>query len=38
MSDKRIAQLLVYLGNARSLSRSRFSDNNPFSEAQFKTL
>ena len=32
------AQLLADLGVTRSLSRPQVSDDNPFSEAQFKTL
>ena len=31
-------QLLADLGVTRSLSRPQVSDDNPFSEAQFKTL
>ena len=38
MTSKCTAQLLADLGITRSLSRPRVSDDNPFSEAQFKTL
>ena len=38
MTSKRTAQLLADLGVTRSLSRPQVSDDNPFSEAQFKTL
>ena len=38
MTGKSTAQLLADLGVTRSLSRPRVSDDNPFSEAQFKTL
>jgi putative transposase len=38
MTSKPVAQLLVDLGVARSHSRPRVSNDNPFSEAQFKTL
>ena len=38
MTSKCIAQLLADLGVTRSLSRPQVSDDNPFSEAQFKTL
>jgi putative transposase len=38
MKCKTVAQLLVALGVAKSHSRPRVSNNNPFSEAQFKTL
>ena len=38
MTAKCTAQLLADLGIVRSLSRPRVSDDNPFSEAQFKTL
>lgn len=38
MTAKCTAQLLADLGVTRSLSRPRVSDDNPFSEAQFKTL
>ena len=38
MTSKCTAQLLADLGVTRSLSRPQVSDNNPFSEAQFKTL
>ncbi len=38
MTSKGTAQLLADLGVTRSLSRPRVSDDNPFSEAQFKTL
>ena len=38
MTAKCTAQLLADLGITRSLSRPRVSDDNPFSEAQFKTL
>jgi transposase InsO family protein len=35
---KTTAELFVDLGVAASFSRPRVSNNNPFSEAQFKTL
>jgi putative transposase len=38
MTSKPVAQLLVDLGVARSHSRPHTSNDNPFSEAQFKTL
>ena len=38
MTAKSTAQLLVDLGVIRSLSRPQVSDDNPFSEAAFKTL
>ena len=38
MTSKCTAQLLADLGVSRSLSRPQVSDDNPFSEAQFKTL
>jgi putative transposase len=38
MTSKPVAQLLVDLGVARSHSRPHISNDNPFSEAQFKTL
>ena len=38
MTSKCTAQLLAALGVTRSLSRPQVSDDNPFSEAQFKTL
>ncbi len=38
MTSKCTAQLLADLGVVQSLSRPRISDDNPFSEAQFKTL
>lgn len=38
MTSKCTAQLLADLGVNRSLSRPQVSDDNPFSEAQFKTL
>ena len=38
MTAKCTAQLLANLGVTRSLSRPQVSDDNPFSEAQFKTL
>ena len=38
MTAKCTAQLLADLGVTRSLSRPQVSDDNPFSEAQFKTL
>ena len=38
MTSKCTAQLLADLGVTRSLSRPHVSDDNPFSEAQFKTL
>jgi putative transposase len=38
MTAKCTAQLLADLGVTQSLSRPRVCDDNPFSEAQFKTL
>jgi len=38
MTSQCTAQLLADLGVTRSLSRPQLSDDNPFSEAQFKTL
>ena len=38
MKSDTLAQLLASLGVTRSFSRPRVSDDNPFSEAQFKTL
>ena len=38
MTSKPVAQLLVDLGVARSHSRPSVSNDNPYSEAQFKTL
>ena len=38
MTDKSLAQLLIDLGVAKSHSRPHVSNDNPFSEAQFKTL
>jgi transposase InsO family protein len=38
MKSEGLAQLLADLGVARSFSRPRVSDDNAFSEAQFKTL
>ncbi len=38
MTSKCTAQLLADLGITRSLSRPRVSDDNPFSESQFKTV
>jgi putative transposase len=38
MTAKTTAQLLADMGVNRSLSRPHVSDDNPFSEAQFKTL
>jgi len=38
MTSKPVAQLLVDLGVARSHPRPHVSNDNPFSEAQFKTL
>lgn len=38
MKSEGLAQLLGMLGVTRSFSRPRVSDDNPFSEAQFKTL
>lgn len=38
MTSKCTAQLLADLGITRSLGRPQVSDDNPFSEAQFKTL
>jgi putative transposase len=38
MTSKPVAQLLVDLGVARTHSRPHVSNDNPYSEAQFKTL
>ncbi len=38
MTSKPVAQLLVDLGVQRSHSRPHVSNDNPYSEAQFKTL
>jgi putative transposase len=38
MTSKPVAQLLIDLGVARSHSRPHVSNDNPFSEAAFKTL
>jgi len=38
MKSDTLAQLLAVLGASQSFSRSHVSDDNPFSEAQFKTL
>jgi putative transposase len=38
MTSKPVVQLLLDLGVSRSHSRPRVSNDNPFSEAQFKTL
>ena len=38
MTSQGTAQLLARLGVTRSLSRPQVSDDNPYSEAQFKTL
>ncbi|KAF0169232.1 MAG: integrase catalytic subunit [Limisphaerales bacterium] len=38
MKSKTVAQMLADLGVERSLSRPHVSNDNPFSEAQFKTL
>mgnify|MGYP001821058090 FL=1 len=38
MTSKKVAQLLADLGVTRSLSRPHVSNDNPFSESQFKTL
>lgn len=38
MTGKPLSQLLVDLGITRSHSRPHISDDNPFSEAQFKTM
>ena len=38
MTSQCTAQLLADLGVTRSLSRPQESDDNPFTEAQFKTL
>ena len=38
MTSKSVAELLVDLGVIKSHSRPHVSDDNPFSEAQFKTL
>ena len=38
MTSKPVAQLLIDLGVARSHSRPHVSNDNPYSEANFKTL
>jgi putative transposase len=38
MRSKTVAQLLIDLGVIKSHSRPRVSNDNPYSEAQFKTL
>ncbi len=38
MKSDTLAQLLASLGASRTFSRPRVSDDNPFSEAQFKTM
>ena len=38
MTSKQVAQLLIDLGVARTHSRPKVSNENPYSEAQFKTL
>lgn len=38
MTSKTLAELLIDLGVARSHSRPRVSDDNPYSEAHFKTV
>jgi len=38
MTSKHVAQLLIDLGVTRTHSRPKVSNDNPFSEAQFKTL
>ena len=38
MTSKPVSALLTDLGVTRSHSRPHVSDDNPFSEAQFKTL
>ena len=38
MKSDTLAQLLASLGASRSFSRPRVSDDNPFSESQFKTM
>lgn len=38
MTSKTLAELLIDLGVAQSHSRPRISDDNPYSEAQFKTM
>jgi putative transposase len=38
MTSKLVSQLLIDLGIIKSHSRPRFADDNPYSEAQFKTL
>ena len=38
MASKTVAQMLADLGVTKSHSRPRCSNDNPFSEAQFKTL
>ncbi|MFH9354951.1 transposase [Kitasatospora sp. NPDC017646] len=37
MTSKKVSQLLIDLGVARSHSRPKVSNDNPYSEAQFKT-
>ncbi|MFG2526025.1 DDE-type integrase/transposase/recombinase [Streptomyces sp. NPDC048527] len=37
MTSKKVSQLLIDLGVTRSHSRPKTSNNNPYSEAQFKT-
>jgi putative transposase len=38
MTSRPVSELLVALGIARSHSRPHVSNDNPYSEAQFKTL
>jgi len=38
MTSKAVAQLLAELDVTRSLSRPHVSNDNPFSESQFKTM
>ncbi|MEU9063412.1 DDE-type integrase/transposase/recombinase [Streptomyces sp. NPDC048430] len=38
MTSKKVSQLLIDLGVARSHSRPKVSNDNPFSEANFKTI
>jgi putative transposase len=37
MTSKKVSQLLIDLGVTRSHSRPKVSNDNPYSEAQFKT-
>ena len=38
MTSKPVSELMIDLGICRSHSRPRTSNDNPYSEAQFKTL